>query len=130
MISLKKALVGVAVTVAAVGVGVAGAAPAQAAGPANCGAGYFCNYRDAPYSVFMTPFQFNIPNYGAYGMHDNISGVFNNGNTNNARIYKNENYGGENLLIPRGQGDGNMHDAAGVVTVLGFADAIDSGRFV
>jgi hypothetical protein len=127
---MKKMLVAAAITVATTASAVVAAAPAQAAGPANCAPGYFCNYRDAPYSVFMTPFLYNISNYGAFGMHDTISGVFNNGNTNSARVYKNENYGGESLLFPRGQGDGNLHDAVGVVTVYGFADAIDSARFV
>ena len=130
MVSMRKITAAAIVTLATTATALVAAAPAEAAGPANCAAGYFCNYRDAPYSAFMTPFLYNIANYGAYGMHDNISGVFNNGNTNNARVYKNENYGGESWIFPRGQGDGNMHDAVGVVTVYGFADSIDSARFI
>lgn len=128
---MKKMHIAAATTVATVAAAVVlAAAPAHAAGPSNCKAGFFCNYRDAPYSVFMTPFEFNIPVYGAYGMHDNISGVYNNGKTLDVRVFKNERFAGESFLIPKGSGDGNMHDAAGVVTVYGFADSIDSARFV
>ncbi|MFJ3427416.1 peptidase inhibitor family I36 protein [Leifsonia aquatica] len=113
-----------------VGASVVVAAPAQAAGPSNCELGFFCNYRDINYGTQMTSFQFYIPYYDSYGMHDNISGVWNQGRTSNARIYKDARYGGSSYLIPRGNGDGNMHDAIGTVSVSGWADSIDSAQFI
>jgi Peptidase inhibitor family I36 len=130
MFSIRKALTTTAVTVAVAGAGLVAASPAQAAGPSNCPSGYVCNYRDINYSVYMTPFQYNIPKYGSYNMHDNVSGVWNNGRSNSARIYVDENYLGKNFLIPRGAGDGNLTDILGVVTVPGFNDSIDSAKFV
>lgn len=130
MSSIRKALVATAIVAGAVGASVVAAAPAQAAGPSNCALGYFCNYKDQLYSTQMKSFEYNIPFYSDWGMHDNISSVWNNGRTSNARIYIDYNFGGSNVLIPRGAGDGNMTDTAGTVTVLGFNDAIDSAKYI
>lgn len=130
MSKIRKALLSSAIVVGVAGATIITAAPAQAAGPSNCELGLFCNYRDINYGAQMKSFQFNIPYYWEWGMHDNVSGVWNNGRTSNARIYVNENFGGSNYLIPRGSGDGNMTDTVGTVTVSGFNDSIDSARFI
>ncbi len=127
--SLRRRLAG-SVTCALVvtGLGLTAAAPVQAA-QSDCSSGYACNWRDTGYSVFMTPFQYNISNYGNFDMHDKISSVYNNGNTSTARFYKDESYRGSWFQLSKKTGDSNLHDGSGNVP-SGYHDAIDSAKFI
>ena len=126
-LSIKKVMAGAAVTVGLVAGGAIVATPAQAA-QSDCQLGYACNWRDTNYGAFMTPFQYDIDNYGYFGMHDNISSVYNNGRSMGARFWENNGFTGAYFNLPLKAADSQMHDGSGYAPNWG--DRIDSGKFV
>jgi hypothetical protein len=142
MPSFKKIVAASTTAIAAATLSVIATDPASAA-TSHCPKYYACIWRDTMYETAgnglgLSKFQYWMDDYAkSYGKYEgtNISGaesassLFNNGGSSNVMWSQHPNYGGDYVFVGVGKYDGNIHDAAGVVTKA-FHDRISSGKFV
>ncbi len=116
-----------------------GPAQADAAKPASCTAGYACLWEDQDYLTegsgsAVIKFQMHIPrlsqfNYSAGRQgNDNATSVYNNGNLEWAKFFKDSSQGGSFFQLGRGLGDWNLSNGTGNVA-SGFNDNLSSTCF-
>lgn len=107
---VKKLIAGAAATaMAALGVGMATAAPAAAAA---CPSGALCAYLSANYSGDPGTVYGNNTNLLQYSKFNNAVSVSNSGTQCSVRIYSGTGYTGSSVPIPRGYGIGDLSGTA------------------
>ncbi|MFC7489013.1 peptidase inhibitor family I36 protein [Knoellia sp. CPCC 206453] len=129
-----KAITRVAATaVIATGVSMGGAAIASAA---PCPAGYMCGWGDRDYltsgsqaanvKAYECQYDLAFLNYSGTTRRsqDDITSVYNNGNSNNGYYYTAAGYGGTPMLVSRGTGKPELN-----VSNSGMNDKISSFKF-
>lgn len=132
----KRSLIS-ALAVAAVAAGMVlfGAVPAQAA-TGNCPSGYTCIWRDANYvssgnGAGLVKFVHYIPNYQAWsyevvggGANDTASSSYNNGVSQQSRVFEAATQGGRYFTMGLRQGTSNLGTVSG-----GLNDQVSSGYY-
>lgn len=112
-------------------------APGAMAGQAGCASGYACFWEDSNYKTdgsaynevrfFLKYTDFSyLYYYGSKNAHDNVSSLYNNGNSETITVYKDTNLGGQAFSVSVQSYDGDLSNAYGY---QGFNDEIDSGCF-
>lgn len=116
-----------------------GVTAVASAAPAGCASGYACFWEDHSYLTDGSPYNevrfymyytdFNYLNYTTNkDAHDNVSSLYNNGNSQSIYVYKNENFGGQAFGLSKKVGDNDLSNSSGGAPG-GFNDSIDSGCF-
>jgi Peptidase inhibitor family I36 len=126
--NFKRSISAAAVVVGLAGAGLLMAAPANAAA-SDCPSGAACAWITSDFNGTELGFQSFIANYGTYGYNDSISSVYNNGNQETVRFYKDASYKGASFALAIKTGDGNLNNAEGLAPT-GFNDTISSGQFL
>jgi hypothetical protein len=85
-------------------------APEVSAAPSNCPAGALCGYTGANYTGSEGKLFGDNPDLNVSGdVWNNVDSIYNNGNSDNAVVYRDENYTGVHLAcLYRGTGFPNM----------------------
>ena len=89
--------VGIA-TAVLIALGVVTAAPASAA-KSECALTYACGWDTTYFGGDRVAFQERMPSFGAVGMNDRITSLYNHGRYQEARFYVDSYYGGSYLTL-------------------------------
>jgi hypothetical protein len=143
--AMRNVMMGAALVMSTVGLGMVAAAPAQAA-TSDCPSGRSCTWKDSSYVTDgrggdRLAFQQNLVNFGngyfysvgASGFYNNAndsaSSVFNNGNSCRSAYYKDAGYGTLAFSLATKVGDANLGNNVGQAPG-GWNDNLSSGQFV